>query len=278
MQVVDKSIVGLIYLDMGYVNKKMSFYTQWTCPLSCPTAGFHTKEFCMNNEYMHHSVESRTNSIFYAVYAWMAVALGITASIAYYVGTTPAVYTYLMGNNWLVFGFIIAQFALVIGLAAFLNRMNTITAMIMFIVYAVLMGITMSSIFLVYTTVSIVTTFFVASGMFAGMALYGYFTKTDLSSMGSIAIMMLFGLILGGLVNLFLRSPMMQMILSAVGVIVFSLLIAFDIQKIKQLSKSLLADQQTITKIAIMCALTLYLDFVNLFLYLLQFFGKKKEQ
>ena len=232
----------------------------------------------MNNEYMHHSVESRTNSIFYAVYAWMAVALGITASIAYYVGTTPAVYTYLMGNNWLVFGFIIAQFALVIGLVAFLNRMNTITAMIMFIVYAVLMGITMSSIFLVYTTVSIATTFFVASGMFAGMALYGYFTKTDLSSMGSIAIMMLFGLILGGLVNLFLRSPMMQMILSAVGVIVFSLLIAFDIQKIKQLSKSLLADQQTITKIAIMCALTLYLDFVNLFLYLLQFFGKKKEQ
>ena len=114
--------------------------------------------------------------------------------------------------------------------------------------------------------------------MFAGMALYGDFTKTDLSSMGSIAIMMLFGLILGGLVNLFLRSPMMQMILSAVGVIVFSLLIAFDIQKIKQLSKSLLADQQTITKIAIMCALTLYLDFVNLFLYLLQFFGKKKEQ
>lgn len=227
---------------------------------------------------MHYSSESRITSIFYAVYAWMAVALAITASIAYYVGTTPTVYAYLMENNWVVFGLIIAQFALVIGLVAFLNRMNTVTAMIMFIAYAILMGITLSSIFLVYTTASIATTFFVTAGMFGGMALYGYFTKTDLSSIGSIAIMMLFGLILGGLVNLFLRSPMMQMILSGVGVIVFSLLIAFDTQKIKQLSKSLLADQETTTKIAIVCALTLYLDFVNLFLYLLTFFGKKKEQ
>lgn len=232
----------------------------------------------MNDNYMNYASESRINSIFYAVYAWMAVALGISASVAYYVGTTPAVYAYLMGNSWLVFGLIIAQIALVIGLAAFLNRMSVITAMIMFIVYAVLMGITLSSIFLVFTTASIVITFFVASGMFGGMALYGYFTKTDLSSVGNIAIMMLIGLIIGGLVNLFLRSPMIQMILSACGVVVFSLLTAADMQKIKQLSRSLIADKETTTKIAIIGALTLYLDFVNLFLYLLQFFGKKKEQ
>ena len=227
---------------------------------------------------MHHPAESRITSILYAVYAWMAAALAISASVAYYVGTTPAVYAYLMENNWVVFGLMIAQIALVIGLIALLNRMNAITAMIMFVVYAALTGITLSSIFLVYTAASIATTFFVTSGMFGGMALYGYFTKTDLSSVGSIAIMILFGLILGGVVNLFLRNSVMQMILSALGVIVFSLLTAFDIQKIKQLSNSLVADQETTTKIAIVGALTLYLDFVNLFLSLLTFFGQKKEQ
>jgi FtsH-binding integral membrane protein len=233
----------------------------------------------MNGNYdVRYAADSRGGSLLYVVYAWMAAALAITASVAYYVGTTTEVYTYIMENNWLVFGLIIAQFALVIGLVAFLQRMNTLTAMIMFIVYSALMGVTLSSIFIVYTMASIATTFIVAAGMFGTMALYGYFTKTDLSAVGNIGIMMLVGLIIGGLVNLFLRSPMVEMILSAAGVIVFSLLTAFDIQKIKHMSRSLLADQATMTKVAIVCALTLYLDFVNLFLYLLEFFGKKKEQ
>jgi len=231
-----------------------------------------------NNNDIRYSTESRVGSILYAVYGWMAAALAITASIAYYVGNTPAVYTYLMENTALVIVLFIAQLALAFGLILFLNRMSAITAMIMFILYAVTMGITLSSIFIVFTTASIGTTFLVASGMFGGMALYGYFTKRDLSSIGSIGSMMLIGLIIASLVNLFLRSSMVNTMLSIVGVIVFSLLTAFDMQKIKQMSKSLLADQETTSKIAILGALTLYLDFVNLFLYLLQFFGNRKEQ
>ncbi len=231
-----------------------------------------------NNHEVRLSTEGRVSSILYAVYAWMAVALGITASIAYYVGNKPELYAYLMGNTWVVIFLFIAQLALAFGLILFINRMNAITAMIMFILYSITMGITLSSIFLVYTTASIGVTFLVAAGMFGAMALYGYFTKTDLSSIGNIGIMMLIGLIIGGLVNLFLRSPMVNMILSFVGVIVFSMLTAYDIQKIKQISRSLLADQEASSKIAIICALTLYLDFVNLFLYLLQLFGNKKEQ
>lgn len=231
----------------------------------------------MNND-VRYATESRIGSILYAVYGWMAIALAITASVAYYIGTTPEVYHYLMDNNWIVIGFFIAQIALVIGLVAFLQRLNVLVAMIMFVIYSVLMGITLSSIFVVYTTTSIATTFFVTAGMFGAMALYGYFTKADLSGVGSIGIMMLFGLIIGGVVNLFLRSPMVEMILSVVGVIVFSLLTAYDIQKIKQISRSLLADQETMTKIAIVGALTLYLDFVNLFLFFLNFFGAKKQE
>ena len=230
-----------------------------------------------NNE-VRYSADSRVSSVLYAVYAWMAVALGISASIAYYIGNSPEVYAYIMGNTWVVIALFVVQLALVFGIMLLINRISAMTAMIMFILYSVTMGITLSSIFLVYTTASIAVTFLVASGMFGGMALYGYFTKTDLSSIGNIGIMMLIGLIVGGLVNLFLKSPMVNMILSFVGVIVFSLLTAYDIQKIKQMSKALLADQETVSKVAIICALTLYLDFVNLFLYLLQIFGKKKEQ
>lgn len=269
MQVVDKRINSLLYINDGYLTKKM-FITR---------GFFSTKGVFMNNHHdIRYATDSRIGSILYAVYAWMAVALAITASIAYCVGTSPAMYTYLMGNTWLVLTFMIAQLALVFGLMLFLERMSAITAMIMFILYSVLTGITLSSIFIVFTTASIATTFLVASGMFGSMALYGYFTKTDLTSVGSIGIMMLFGLIIGGIVNLFLRSSTVEIILSAVGVIVFSLLIAFDVQKIKQISRSLLANQEVMTKISIICALTLYLDFINLFLYLLQFFGKKKEQ
>lgn len=231
-----------------------------------------------NHQDVRYSTENRVSSLLYAVYGWMAAALAITASIAYYVGNTPTVYAYLMGNPILVFFLFIAQIALAFGLMIFLNRMTAATAMVMFTLYAVTMGITLSSIFLIFTTASIAATFLVAAGMFGVMGLYGYFTKTDLSSIGSIGIMMLVGLIIGGLVNLFLRSSMVNTILSVVGVIVFSLLTAYDMQKIKQMSKSLLADQETTSKIAIVCALVLYLDFVNLFLYLLQLFGKRKEQ
>ena len=237
------------------------------------------KGVCMDNNHdVRYAAEDRVGSLLYAVYAWMAVALGITASVAYYVGSSPAIYNYFMQNTAIVIGLVIAQLALAFGLMFFINRMNAITAMIMFIAYSIMVGITLSSIFLVFTTASIGTTFLVTSAMFGGMALYGYFTKTDLSSVGSIAIMILIGLVVGGLINLFLRSPMVNMILSFIGVIVFALLTAFDMQKIKQISRSLLADQETMSKTAIICALMLYLDFINLFLYLLQFFGSKKEE
>ena len=146
----------------------------------------------------------------------------------------------------------------------------------LFILYAATLGVTLSSIFLVYTYTSIFATFLVTSVMFGAMAIYGYFTKADLSSMGSYLLMALVGLIIGGLVNMFLKNQTFQYMISAVGVLIFTLLTAYDVEKIKRMSQEMLGDRETMAKISILGALMLYLDFVNLFLYLLQFMGRRR--
>ena len=221
--------------------------------------------------------QQRMSSFISAVYGFMAVALVITAAVAYYVSTTPAIYTLFFGNPVLLFLLFIGQLALVIGLAIALPRLNFGTALAMFFLYAISVGLTLSAIFLVYELGSIYQTFVVTAGMFGIMCIYGYFTKSDLTAIGNIAIMALLGLILSMLVNMFLRSEQFDYIISAIGVLVFTVLTAYDTQKIKRLGQQLL-DHEMLNKVAILGALTLYLDFINLFLFLLRFMGKKRER
>lgn len=230
-----------------------------------------------NDNFSNQSYSARVINSMYGVYAWMCLALALTAGTAYYVSITPAFFMALNKYPSLLIVLMIAQLALVVILSMFLQKMNLVTAIGLFILYSLSMGVTLSAIFWVYTLSSIFATFLVTAGMFGAMAIYGYVTKTDLSSIGSIALMAIIGLILGGLVNMFLKSESFDYVLSAVGVVVFTLLTAYDVQKIKYMTQEMQADGQDISKISIMGALMLYLDFVNLFLYLLRFMGRKKE-
>ncbi|KGO03093.1 membrane protein [Porphyromonas gulae] len=210
------------------------------------------------------------------VFTWMFGALGITALTAMLVAKSSLIYTMIM-NPGLLWGLIIAELALVFILSARIGKMSFFTASLLFTIYSILNGVTLSSIFIVYTMTSIAATFFITAGMFGAMALWGYFTKKDLSKWGSIFFMLLIGLILATVVNLFLRSNAMGFIISILGVIIFTGLTAFDVNKIKQMLAQMQGFEEgdVARKVALMGALTLYLDFINLFLYLLRFFGRK---
>lgn len=208
------------------------------------------------------------------VYLWMCGALIVTALTSYYVATSPALLSIIFANNVTFFALIFAELGLVIALNAMINKISPMVATMMFLLYSVINGATLASIFLVYTMSSIATTFFITAGTFGAMALYGSITKTDLSKMGNILIMGLVGLIIASLVNIFLKNSMMDMIISGVGVLIFTGLTAWDAQKIKAMLYGAEENDST-QKIAILGALCLYLDFVNLFLYLLRFFGKR---
>jgi len=212
----------------------------------------------------------------YKVYGWMATALAITAATAFYIFKTPAL-SQAIFQPGIVFALIIGQFALVLFLGFMISRMNFATAVLAFLLYSLLTGVTLSSIFFVFTQASIVATFVVTAGMFGVMALYGYLTNEDLSSMANILMMALVGLIIGLFVNMFLRSAAFDFVLSGIGVVVFAMLTAYDVQKIKQLGQSMIAQGEMAGKVSILGALTLYLDFINLFLFLLRFLGQKKE-
>ena len=177
----------------------------------------------------------------------------------------------------LFWGFIIAEFALVVFLSSAITKIDYSTAAITFTTYSILNGITLSSIFVAFELPTIFSTLLVTAGMFAGLAIYGYVTKTDLTTVGSIARMLLWGLILGYFVNFFLRSSHAEMMFSFIGVIVFSLLTAYDVQKIKGLYIQLHGSGNDMRKISLVCALTLYLDFINLFLFLLRFTGRRRN-
>nr|WP_260264079.1 Bax inhibitor-1/YccA family protein [Elizabethkingia ursingii] len=207
------------------------------------------------------------------VYGWMSLALVVTGLIAYLVAGSETLITAIMANKLLFYGLIIAEFGLVIWLSARITKMSTTTAIAAFMGYAVLNGLTLSLIFLIYTFSSIALTFFVTAGTFAVMSIYGYVTKTDLTKIGKIMMMLLVGIIIASLVNLFLKSPMIYWITTYVGVAVFVGLIAYDTQKIKNYFLELNGDESLMGRMAIMGALTLYLDFINLFLFLLRLFG-----
>ena len=210
------------------------------------------------------------------VYVWMTLALVITGFTAYGVATSPGLLQAIYTNQVLMWGLIIAEFALVIGVTAAINRLSLTTATLMFIIYSVINGALLSFIFVAYTASSVATVFFITAGTFGAMALVGYTTKTDLSSMGKILMMALIGLVIATVVNLFVKSSGFTLILSYVGVLVFVGLTAWDSQKIKQMLLQAPDAGEQSQKLALLGALTLYLDFVNLLIYLLRIFGKRR--
>lgn len=209
------------------------------------------------------------------VYLRMFLALLVTAITAYYVAVTPAITQFVFGSRVVFWILIIAEFGLVIGLSAALHKMSTTTANVMFLLYAVLNGVTLSSIFFVYQLGSIAFTFFITAGVFLAMSIYGYVTKKDLNTFGSYCVMGLFGIIIATLVNLFVHSSTLEWIVSFIGVGIFMGLTAWDTQKIKESAYAI--EPSGVGKLAVIGALSLYLDFINMFLYLLRFFGNSRN-
>ena len=211
------------------------------------------------------------------VYIWMTCGLAMTALTAMIVGRNEN-WVYTLATSGMYWGLLIAEVVLVIFLSARINKMSFATAGLMFAAYAILNGVTMSIIMLAYTAESIAQAFFVTAGTFGGMSLVGFFIKKDLSAMGRTLMMALIGLIIATIVNIFWQNSMMASILNYAGVIIFVALTAYDTQKIKvmlqQAQHAGLNDQTN--KLALMGSLTLYLDFINLFLYMLRFFGNRK--
>lgn len=211
------------------------------------------------------------------VYTWMALALAVTGLTAYYCSTNFDVINAIASNSLVFWGLIIAQLGAVMYLSVRINSMSLTTAGIVFLLYAVLTGITFSFIFLVYTMESIASTFFITAGTFGAMSLIGYFTKKDLSGFGRFLMMSLIGLLIATVVNLFLQSTMLMWICTYVGVLIFSGLTVYDTQKIKNMFLMHGAEMNESTmKLALMGSLALYLDFINLFIYLLRIFGDRK--
>lgn len=208
------------------------------------------------------------------VYLWMTLALVITGFTAYAVATRNALTELVWSNSSVMWILIIAELALVIGISAAINKLSLTVATLLFVLYSVVNGAVLSSIFFVYTEGSIATAFFVAAATFGAMSLYGYFTKADLSSWGKILIMALIGLIIATIVAIFV--PGISTIVSYVGVLIFVGLTAYDTQKIKQMCLQAPDAGENMQKYALLGALSLYLDFVNLFLYLLRIFGRRE--
>lgn len=212
------------------------------------------------------------------VFNWMAIGLGLTGILAALVASSTVARQIFIANPVVLFGLIIVELGLVFYLSARIERISSQAATSLFVTYAVLNGITFSFIFEIYTTASIAGTFFITAGMFGAMAIYGMVTKKDLTSLGSFLFMGLIGIIIGAVINVFLQSPMMAWIISGVGVIVFTGLTAYDVQKLTRMGASgiMSEGENAIRKGAILGALALYLDFINLFLHLLYFLGNRE--
>lgn len=210
------------------------------------------------------------------VYGWMTGALAMTGGVAMVVGASETLQQLVIGNRLVFFGLLLLELFIVGYLGARLTKMSASQAIGAFVAYSLINGLTLGVIFMVYTAESIASTFFITAATFGAMSLYGYFTRTDLSSWGNLLFMGVVGLFFASLVNLFWHNGTFYWITSSIGVLVFVALTAYDTQKLKELAFVGLEDDDTDRKAAVWGALTLYLDFVNLFLYLLRFFGRRK--
>ena len=218
------------------------------------------------------------NAYMRGVYQWMAGGLGLTALVAYMVASTPTLQNAIIYNPILFWGLIIAEFGLVMGISGGISKLSAGTASGLFLLYSAINGATLSVILMAYTESSIAGTFVICAGMFGAMSVYGMVTKKDLTSMGSFMFMGLIGIILASVVNIFLQSPGLNFAISGIGVLVFVGLTAYDTQKLKVMGQSApMNDATAVRRGTILGALTLYLDFINLFLMLLRFFGQGRD-
>ena len=217
--------------------------------------------------------QDRASDALWVTYRWMTLGLATTGVVALAVAHSPAALELLLGNRILFYALLFGQLGLVVALSAAAQRVSTAVAALMFFAYAGLTGVTFSTLFLVYTASSIASTFFVTAGAFAGLSFFGVVTKRDLSAIGRFAFFALVGLILASLANLFLHSSGLQWLITYVGVLLFAGLTAYDTQRLKVM----FASGATQANLPLVGALTLYLDFINMFLFLLRIFGNRRN-
>lgn len=220
------------------------------------------------------SVMTKTNAVLRRVYVRMFLGLLITAFVSLGVASSENLCYALLGNRIIYFGIWIVMLIMAFAIPARLEKMSTGMVLTMFLLFSALMGVQMAPIFLVCSLGSIASVFFITSGTFGAMSLYGYFTKADLTKFGTYCIFALFGLIIASVVNIFLDSDILMWCVSIAGVLIFLGLTAWDTQQIKQLTR-LNTNPALVDKLATMGAMNLYLDFINLFLYLLRFLGNR---
>ncbi len=224
---------------------------------------------------MQQQVASRVSQAMKRVFLKMTLALLVTAFVSLWGATSHAYLNFIGTHNWAIWALIIGEFAILFGVTAAMRRMSSSLATGLFYLFAVINGLLMAPIFLIYTEASIAKTFFITAGTFGAMAVYGYFTNRDLSRIGNILYMAIWGLIIATIVNIFMHSGPLDWIISIAGVVIFTGLTAWDTQQIKNMAL-VMPDSKT-GHLATMGALMLYLDFVNLFLYLLRFFGNSRD-
>ncbi|WP_215540467.1 Bax inhibitor-1/YccA family protein [Borreliella bavariensis] len=217
------------------------------------------------------------NKFLAKVFGLMSIGLLISAIFAYATSENQAIKAIIFSNPMSFMAIILIQFGLVYAIGGALNKISSNTATALFLLYSALTGVTLSSIFMIYTQGSIVFTFGITAGTFLGMSVYGYTTTTDLTKMGSYLIMGLWGIIIASLVNMFFRSSGLNFLISILGVIIFTGLTAYDVQNIAKIDKMLQDDTEIKNRMAVVASLKLYLDFINLFLYLLRFLGQRRN-
>ena len=219
------------------------------------------------------SLSAHVSSVMKSVYVKMTLALVVTAFVSLFCAGSTSYLRFMITNSWFYWVLAIAEFGIVFGVSAGINKLSSATAALLFYVFAVINGMLLAPVFLIYTGASIAKTFFITAGTFGAMSVYGYFTDRDLSRMGSILFMALIGLIIASIVNIFAASSTLDWIISGVGVLIFVGLTAWDTQQIKNMAQQMPA--ASAGRLATLGALNLYLDFINLFLYLLRFFGDR---
>lgn len=221
------------------------------------------------------SIEQTVSAVMKRVYLKMTLALVVTALVSLYCAGSSAYMNFVLMNRWAMFGLMIVELGIVLGVSGAINKLSSGVATGLFYLFAVVNGLMLAPVFLIYTGASIAKTFFITAGTFGAMSVYGYFTEKDLSRFGSILIMALLGLIVCSLVNIFLKSSGLDWIISGVGVLLFIGLTAWDTQQIKNMAA--VSPGAGVGRLATLGALSLYLDFINLFLYLLRFFGSSRD-
>lgn len=221
------------------------------------------------------SLDEHVSAVMKRVYIKMTLALVVTALVALFCANSFAYLNFMVTNSWAMWVLMLAEIGIVIGVSGAINRLTSPVASLLFYLFAVINGLMLAPIFVIYTGVSIAKTFFITAGTFGAMSVYGYFTSKDLTKIGSFLFMALIGLIICSLVNIFMKSDTMGWIISGAGVLIFIGLTAWDTQQIKRMAMA--SPGFSDGRLATLGALSLYLDFINLFLYLLRFFGSSRD-